>query len=1016
MKPCKATLAAVTTLALNASTVLAQDKFSTGAITWDTTNNNIWATSSGGTYDQPFVSGDNAIFEGTPGTITLGEAITANSITFSATSSGYIIEGNTLDLTGGKITQSVGSPTNVTHTITSAIIGSPSVDVATNTAYQGLTFAPTNGMVALGVCTVPSADGGSDKAGLTLGGTTTGNTLSQVQYYGNRRYGAITKKGSGSWTVGNVVIGIVNINDGDLIANGEIETKYAGLKLNVGATLHYNNEGAVKGGSFNFLGGSLDNTSGAAITTSLYNPASSWGGNWTFLGSGGADSDLNLGTGAVTLTGNRTVTVQDAATTLTIDGAIGDGLNVYGLAKAGEGTLVLTAANTYNGATTVSAGTLSLGDGTNNSSLDDGAILEIAGTGTLNLNFAAGNVDTVFALTFDDDLQATGTWGRIGHVTADHTSAKITGDGLINNLGGAAPAGTNFWDGSLVDGSGNGVSDGGSGIWSTSNANWDVGFASRVIWPNNTADKAIFRATAGTVTLDSDVTLGEILIDGIDNYFIGDSPEENSLNFGGAINKIIVEQVKATIRAGITGSPALNLRGGSNDQLWLDPDSASMTLGEVTVGGAGGNNPVLYLQGTTTGNSITEVINANNWSRIFKQDSGAWTLGDVSIGGINLQAGTLVLNGTYNPSYTPFHTFTGGTLKGTGTLNMGTKLFSVPTSGTVAPGTSVGTLTINGNVDYDGTLEIEVEGATADVLAIDGNLDLTGSSIVVPELAAATLTDYKVLTYTGSLTGTFATETLPAGYSVDYDTANEIHLLVAGGGPGSVDSFDISAIASPQVQGTPITGITITAKDASDAVATGFTGTVNLSGTGGFTGTSGSFTAGVLTGVSVTPTIAGSGLTLVVTNSDGPSTGSTTITTIESLFEDWSGAGPDNGFDEDKNGDGVDNGIAFLLGAANPNADATGLLPTISESGGALTLTFDILKAENRGSAALAVEHSTDLGDLDAWLGATIPTPANDVSFVVTPGGGRTDKVVATITAAAAERGDKLFGRLKGTK
>ena len=69
------------------------------------------------------------------------------------------------------------------------------------------------------------------------------------------------------------------------------------------------------------------------------------------------------------------------------------------------------------------------------------------------------------------------------------------------------------------------------------------------------------------------------------------------------------------------------------------------------------------------------------------------------------------------------------------------------------------------------------------------------------------------------------------------------------------------------------------------------------------------------------------------------------------------------------------------------------------ESDGALTLTFDILKAENRGSAVLAVEHSTDLGDLDAWLGATIPTPNNDVIFVVTPEGGTMDKVVATITA-----------------
>ena len=62
------------------------------------------------------------------------------------------------------------------------------------------------------------------------------------------------------------------------------------------------------------------------------------------------------------------------------------------------------------------------------------------------------------------------------------------------------------------------------------------------------------------------------------------------------------------------------------------------------------------------------------------------------------------------------------------------------------------------------------------------------------------------------------------------------------------------------------------------------------------------------------------------------------------------------------------------------------------------------------------MEHSIDLGDLDAWLGATIPTPTNDVNFVVTPEGGTMDKVVATITAAAADGGDKLFGRLKGTK
>src|SRR5439155_24585205 len=53
----------------------------------------------------------------------------------------------------------------------------------------------------------------------------------------------------------------------------------------------------------------------------------------------------------------RQVTVS--ASTLTVGGVIsGSG---FGLTKAGGGTLTLTAANIYSGATTVSAGTLTLG-------------------------------------------------------------------------------------------------------------------------------------------------------------------------------------------------------------------------------------------------------------------------------------------------------------------------------------------------------------------------------------------------------------------------------------------------------------------------------------------------------------------------------------------------------------------------------------------------------------------------------------------------------------------------------
>jgi hypothetical protein len=78
------------------------------------------------------------------------------------------------------------------------------------------------------------------------------------------------------------------------------------------------------------------------------------------------------------------------------------------------------------------------------------------------------------------------------------------------------------------------------------------------------------------------------------------------------------------------------------------------------------------------------------------------------------------------------------------------------------------------------------------------------------------------------------------------------------------DHFAISAISSPQTAGIAITGVTITAQNASNQTATSFTGTVTYGGTAGISGASAAFTAGVLSGVSVTPTIAGSNLTFTV--------------------------------------------------------------------------------------------------------------------------------------------------------
>jgi hypothetical protein len=86
----------------------------------------------------------------------------------------------------------------------------------------------------------------------------------------------------------------------------------------------------------------------------------------------------------------------------------------------------LSAENFYSGHTIVQEGTLIL----EQASLNDFADVELETTGTsLQLDFVG--TDIIDELLIDGLLMPSGTWGRIGHPTAQHTSAQITGDGLL---------------------------------------------------------------------------------------------------------------------------------------------------------------------------------------------------------------------------------------------------------------------------------------------------------------------------------------------------------------------------------------------------------------------------------------------------------------------------------------------------------------------------------------------------------------------------------------------------------
>jgi autotransporter-associated beta strand protein len=131
----------------------------------------------------------------------------------------------------------------------------------------------------------------------------------------------------------------------------------------------------------------------------------------------------------------------------------------------------------------------------------------------------------------------------------------------------------------------------------------------------------------------------------------------------------------------------------------------------------------------------------------------------------------------------------------------------------------------------------------------------------------------------------------------------------------------------------------------------------------------------------------------------------------------WAGVGVN--FDADANNDGVDNGLAWFLGAGNPNVSANNLLPGTDENAGALVLTFVCLDGASRGAAVFEVQSSSDLGQLDSWVGTVVPGAigtftAGVVDFEVTagPSAGKLT-VVATIPVGEAVAG-KVFGRIKG--
>lgn len=303
--------------------------------------------------------------------------------------------GNTLAL---QVTSAVAL-----ETWTGAVDNKWDINVTTNWLFGGLPAVFANGNSVLFDDTGSNTTLINIVAPVAPASMTVNNSSKNYGFLGSPITGtnAVTKSGTGQLTFssGNTYTGGTTLNAG---------------KLNL------DNDSAIGSGPLVINAGTIDNTGSGPVTLTNNNPVTV-NASFTF----GGDKDLNLGAGAITLTANRTINAQGAAT-LTLGGVISDGGNNYALTKTGPGTVTLSGANTYTGGTTVSQGTLNLHG--NQTAANGGLILSPNTTnGTVNIAAGAAVAAAAGQIVQVGNTSAVGT-----ELMALNVSGTVTNDGTLS--------------------------------------------------------------------------------------------------------------------------------------------------------------------------------------------------------------------------------------------------------------------------------------------------------------------------------------------------------------------------------------------------------------------------------------------------------------------------------------------------------------------------------------------------------------------------------------------------------
>jgi autotransporter-associated beta strand protein len=191
---------------------------------------------------------------------------------------------------------------------------------------------------------------------------------------------------------------------------------------------------------------------------------------------------------------------------------------------------------------------------------------------------------------------------------------------------------------------------------------------------------------------------------------------------------------------------------------------------------SGSGSVALGAQALTLTNASGDFVGAIGGTGVVTLAAGKQTLSGINTytGATNVNAGTLSVNGSIaSSSLTTVNA--GGTLGGNGTVGNTTI-----NGGTLAPGNSIGTLAVQGNLVFTAAASymVEVSPANADRTNVTGSAALGGATVKA-SFAPGTYVEkqYTILNAAGGISGTFnalANTDLPENFksSLSYDSNN----------------------------------------------------------------------------------------------------------------------------------------------------------------------------------------------------------------------------------------------------